>query len=86
MLIANGVRGLLLNLADLTQLDSSGIGAITKTFVSLRQQGGSLKLLRPCGRARAVLQVIHLLDVIPTFEDEAQALASFREHGYSAKP
>jgi len=86
MLIANGVRDLLLNLADLTQVDSSGISAITKTYVSLKGQGGSLKLLCPCGRVRTVLWVIHLLDIIPTFEDEAQALASFRLQGYSAKP
>jgi len=86
MLIASGVRKLLLNLADLTQLDSSGISAITATNVSLARQGGSLKLLRPCGRVRAVLRVIHLLDVIPTFEDEAQALASFRPQRHSAKP
>jgi anti-sigma B factor antagonist len=80
MLIANGVRKLLLNLADLTQLDSSAISAITGTYVSLRCQGGSLKLLRPSDRVRAVLKVIHLLDIIPAFEDEPQALASFSEH------
>jgi anti-anti-sigma factor len=78
MLIANGVRKLLLNLTDLTQVDSSAISAITGTYVSLRSQDGSLKLLRPPDRVRAVLKVIHLLDVIPTFEDEAQALASFQ--------
>ena len=86
MLIADGARKLLLNLADLTQLDSSGISAITGTCASLARQGGSLKLLRPCGRVRAVLRAIHLLDIIPTFEDEAQALASFQPQGHSAKP
>ncbi len=85
-LVANGVRKLLLNLAAVTQLDSSGISAITGTHVSLSRQGGSLKLLRPCGRVRAVLRVIRLPDIIPTFEDEAQALASFRPQGYSARP
>ncbi len=85
-LVANGVQKLLLNLADLTQLDSSSISAITKTYVSLGRQGGSLKLLRPCGRVQAVLRVIHLPDIIPTFEDEAQALASFQPQGYSARP
>ena len=84
-LVANGVRKLLLNLADLTQLDSSGISAITETYVSLRRQGGSLKLLHPRGRVRAVLRVIRLLDIIPTFEDETQALASFRPQGFSAR-
>ncbi len=86
MLIASGVRKLLLNLADVTQLDSSAISAISKTYVALRGQGGSLKLLLPSGRVQAVLRVIHLPDVVPTFEDEAQALASFRPQGYSAKP
>lgn len=85
-LVANGVRKLLLNLADVTQLDSSGISAITGAYVSLNRQGGSLKLLRPCGRVRAVLRVIRLLDIIPAFEDETQALASFRPQGYSARP
>ena len=85
-LVANGVRKLLVNLADVTQLDSSGISAIAGTSVSLSRQGGSLKLLCPCGRVRAVLRVIRLPDIIPTFEDEAQALASFRPHGYFARP
>jgi len=85
-LIVNGARKLLLNLADVTQLDSSGISAITGTYVSLGRQGGSLKLLSPCGRVRTVLRVIRLLDIIPTFEDETKALASFRPRGYSARP
>jgi len=85
-LVANGVRKVLLNLADVPQLDSSGISAITGTYVSLSRQGGSLKLLRPRGRVWAVLRVIRLLDIIPTFEDETQALASFRPQGYSARP
>jgi anti-sigma B factor antagonist len=77
-LVANGVRKLLLNLVDVTQVDSSSIGTIVGTYVSLRRQGGSLKLLRPRGRVREVLGLVCLLGSIPTFEDEAQALASFR--------
>ena len=83
-LVATGVLKLLLNLADVTQLDSTGISAIVGTYVSLRRQGGSLKLLCPFGRVRAVLRVIRLQEIIPTFEDETQALASFRPRGYSA--
>ena len=85
-LVAKGVRKLLLNLADLTQVDSSGVSTVVRTYVSLRRQGGDLKLLRPCGRVLVVLTVIQLLDIIPSFEDETQALASFRTRGYSAKP
>jgi len=77
-LVANGVRKLLLNLVNLTQVDSSGVGIIVETYVSLKRQRGELKLLRPCGRVLEVLTVFRLLDTIPSFEDEAQALASFR--------
>ena len=85
-LVAKGVRNLLLNLEDVTQLDSSGISAIVGTYVSLSRQGGSLKLLCPCGRVQEVLRVIRVADFIPTFEDETQALVSFRPQGYTAKP
>jgi anti-sigma B factor antagonist len=77
-LVANGARKLLLNLARVTQVDSSSIGTIAGTYLSLRRQGGSLMLLRPRGGVRAVLGMVRLLDSIPTFEDETRALASFR--------
>ena len=86
MMINNGVRELLLNLTDLAQLDSAGISAISKTFVSLRGLGDWLKLLRPSGRVQGVLRVIHLPDLIPTFEDEAEALASFRSQSTLLRP
>jgi anti-sigma B factor antagonist len=85
-LVAKGVRKLLLNLADLAQVDSSGVAVIVGTYVSLRDQGGELKLLCPSGRVLEVLRVLHLLETFPSFEDEAQALASFRPLGYFAKP
>lgn len=84
-LLAKGARKLLLNLEDVTQLDSSGISAVVGAYVSLSRQGGSLKLLCPSGRVQDVLQVMHVADLIPTFEDETQALASFRPQGYLAK-
>jgi anti-anti-sigma regulatory factor len=65
-------------LADVTQLDSSSIGTIVRAFISLKHRGASLKLLRPRGNVRLVLETLHLLDVIPSIEDEAQAIASFR--------
>ena len=83
-LVANGVRKLLLNLEDLTQVDSSGVSIIVGTFVSLKRQSGDLKLLCPSGRVLEVLTVLHLIEIIPSFQDEAEALASFRSRGYSA--
>jgi anti-anti-sigma factor len=85
-LAASGGRKLLLNLTDLTQVDSSGVGVIIDTYVSLKNQGGDLKLLRPRGRVLQVLRVLHLLEIIPSFEAETQALASFQPQSYVARP
>jgi anti-anti-sigma regulatory factor len=67
----------LVNLTDATQLDSSSIGSIVRAFNSLKHRGASLKLLAPCGNVRLVLEAVHLLDLIPTIEDETQAISSF---------
>ena len=75
-------RKILVNLSDVPQVDSSGISTIVRTFVTLRRAGGSLKLLRPTGHVFEVLDITHLLQTIPTFDDESKALESFRE----AKP
>jgi anti-anti-sigma factor len=83
-LVAKGVRKLLLNIRNLSQVDSSGVGIIIETFVSLKRHGGDLKLLCPGGRVLQVLTVLHLLDIVPSFDDEAQALASFGPRSYSA--
>jgi anti-sigma B factor antagonist len=78
-LVSSGVRKLLLNLTNVSQVDSSSIGTIAGTYLSLGRQGGSLKLLNPRGQVRLALEVVRLLDSIPTFEDETQALASFHQ-------
>jgi anti-sigma B factor antagonist len=83
-LVAKGTRNLLVNLEDLTQMDSSSIGTIAGTFISISRQGGALKLLRPSGRVRAALDATKFFDFIPTFEDEAQALTSFHLDAHSA--
>jgi anti-anti-sigma factor len=76
-LTANGKRKLLLNLMNLSQIDSSGVSIIVEMCVSLKRIGGELKLLSPRGRVLDVLKVFRLLDVIPSFEDETEALQSF---------
>ena len=77
---------LVLNLAGLRRIDSSGICVVVQAHLSLRKRGGNLTLITPRGQARDTLMVLHLLEIIPTFESEAQALASFRlkEDGASA--
>ena len=82
--IATGARKLLLNLHDLTQIDSTGVGVIIETLISLRKKGGELKLLCPKGRVLEVLRVLRITKIIPCFETETQALASFQLQAYAA--
>jgi anti-anti-sigma factor len=81
--ISNGKSKLLLNLGKLTQVDSSGVSIIARTHGSLKRQGGILGLLCPGGHVLDVFRALHLLEVIPSFKDEAQALASFQSHSSS---
>jgi anti-sigma B factor antagonist len=73
-----GASKVLVNLTELTQIDSTGISALVGNFIGMGRAGGSLKLLAPKGRVREVLSVMRLLEVIPAFEDESKALASFQ--------
>ena len=77
-LIDEGNDKILLNLTDVTQMDSSSISSVIRAFQSLKRRGASLRLLRPQGNVRLVLETVHLLDVVPTMEDETQAIASFQ--------
>ena len=85
-LLTDGVRRFLLNLADLTQIDSSGVGTIVKAYRSIRDEGGDLRLLRPGGHALEVFKALHLLQMIPSFDEENLALASFSHAGSPGKP
>jgi len=77
-LTAKGILKFLLNLAELTQIDSSGLSVIATTCASLREQGGDLKFLCPRRAVQEAFKVLHLPELIPTYKDENRALASFR--------
>lgn len=77
-LIDGGTRKLLVNLSGVAQVDSSGISTIVRSFVTLRREGGNLKLLKPTGHVYEVLDITHLLQTIPTYDNEKAALESFR--------
>ena len=76
-LIDEGSSKILLNLSDLTQMDSSSISSVIRAFKSLERRGASLRLMGPRGNVRLVLETVHLLDIVPTTEDETQAIDSF---------
>lgn len=75
-LLAQDRKHLLLNLAEVPTIDSSGIGALIKSFTSIKNQGGKLKLLKPSRLVRQLLSITGLLSVFETFDDEPAALSS----------
>jgi anti-sigma B factor antagonist len=76
-LIAGGHKKLVLNMAGVVVLDSSGIGALIKSFTTAKREGGSLKLVNLSPLARQLLSVTGLLSVLEVYDDESSALASF---------
>lgn len=78
-LIAEERTYLLLNLSEVPVIDSSGIGAMIKSFTSLRAAEGCLKVLKPSSMARELLRITGLISVIESFEDEAKAISSFNK-------
>ena len=76
-LAAAGDRQILLNLADVSYIDSSGLGTMVASFVAMKGVGGALKLVNPTRRTRALLVVTALATVMQAFDSEVLALASF---------
>ncbi len=76
-LLKEGQRHLLLNMAEVPFIDSSGIGGLIKSFSRAKSDGGKLKLLNPSQTARQLLSITGLLSVLEVFDDEATALSSF---------
>jgi anti-sigma B factor antagonist len=76
-LITGGTRKLLMNLADVTYIDSSGIGELVADFTSMTNSGGALKLLGLSKGAKVLLKITKLDTVFETHDDEAEALRSF---------
>ena len=77
-LVAQGARKILLNLGNVAKLDTTGISALVRGFVSLDRAGGKLALLNVQGRVRLVLDMTRLLNVFPNFDNEGVAIARLR--------
>ncbi len=76
-LSAQGHKKLLLNLGDVSYIDSSGIGEMVSGFTTITNSGGILKLLGLNKRVKDLLQITKLYTVFEVFDDEATALRSF---------
>jgi len=78
-LISKGDKRILLNLGDVTYIDSSGIGELVSAFTTVRNQGGELKLLKLTKKVHDLLQITKLYTVFDVKDDETQAIASFKK-------
>lgn len=76
-LLAKGHKNILLNLGEVTYIDSSGIGELVSGFTAVSNQGGHLKLLNLTKKVQDLLQITKLLTVFDVHDDEAKAIASF---------
>jgi len=77
-LAAKGQKRILLNLGDVTYIDSSGVGELVAAFTSVRNQGGELKLLNLTKKVHDLLQITKLYTVFQVMDDEAAAVAAFK--------
>ena len=77
-LVTKGQRKILLNLGDVTYIDSSGIGELVSAFTTVRNQGGELKLLNLTKKVHDLLQITKLYTVFDVKDDEATAVAAFK--------
>lgn len=75
--LEEGQRRIVLNLANVTTLDSSGLGELVSSYTTTSQQGGKLKLLNPTLKIQDLLMITKLIAVFETFENEQEAVNSF---------
>ena len=76
-LLADGQKRILLNLGDVNYIDSAGLGALISSYTTTKRQGGQLKLVNLTKRIQDLLAITKLITVFETYDNEAQALASF---------
>lgn len=76
-LLSDGQRRILLNLAEVNYIDSAGLGTLIGSYTTAKRDGGSLKLVNLTKRIQDLLAITKLITVFETFDNEAEALASF---------
>lgn len=77
-LVAEGHTKILLNLGNVSYIDSSGIGELVSAYTSVRKEGGELKLLNLTKKVHDLLQITKLYTVFDVKDDEAEAVKSFK--------
>ena len=77
-LLSAGKKKIVLNLQNVSYIDSAGLGTLVATFHSARSQGATLKLANLGAKFKEVLQVTKLMTVFDTYDNEAMAVSSFK--------
>ncbi|HUK12441.1 MAG TPA: STAS domain-containing protein [Thermoanaerobaculaceae bacterium] len=77
-LLGEGWKKIILNLAGVHRMDSSGVGELVAGWKLADEVGAAIKLLRPGDRVRSTLHLSQILPLVEVFEDEAHALHGFR--------
>ena len=75
--MASGARNILINLQDVTMMDSSGVGELVSSYTTVKNRGGTLKLLHLPPKVQDVLQITQLITVFDVFESEDEAVRSY---------
>lgn len=78
-IVEEGEKQLLLNLAEVSYIDSSGLGEIVAGYSTLQKIGGEMKLLNLTDRVSELMVITKLLTVFEVYEDEVQAINSFQD-------
>ena len=76
-MLKNGGKKIVLNLADVNYIDSSGIGELVSSYTTVTNQGGKLKLLNLTKKIQELLAITKLLTVFSVYDNEQQAISSF---------
>ena len=76
-LMLQGRKKVLLNLAEVSYVDSAGLGEIVQSYATVMKNGGALKLLNVTKRIKDLLSITKLLTVFECFDSEAEAVTSF---------
>ncbi len=77
-LIQQGQVRIILNLAGVPYMDSAGLGEVVRTYSTVRRNNGNLKMLNLTKRITDLLTITKLLMVFETFDNEKDALESFK--------
>ncbi len=80
-LLQQGHKRVLIDLADVSYVDSAGLGELVQASSTAKNLGGSIKLFSPTSRLRELMVVTRLTTILGVYDDEAQALASYGPQG-----